>query len=360
MAKSLSYEEKKQTQAKRVKGLSIHWVVYFSVNLLLFYINYTTDYSDPWHIWVVASWGLGLGLHTAIVLISNLLMNSGQHRLAVHASITILVSAYLIFDDWFINNTLEWVGFVTVPLALIWLNHLGIYRMLAPYRDDLMAPDPSAKTTKHPVFEKMVEKELEVLGPKIAARAANSSYTGAMNPQQMAQKIVVNRMVLRNHILIYFTVNFYLIYLNYTQGMEYLWFLWSSISWGVTIILHALSYSSWKQKTLGARLSMKYFLAYPLTFSLYTVFVDGFSNGELNWFYWAVIPIVVLSLIVARVRSRQQIEPSGETKVTVAKSRPARSARVQSQPAAGRFCPNCGQNSRSSHKFCEFCGYKIR
>jgi hypothetical protein len=360
MAKSLSYEEKQQTQAKRVKRLSIHWVVYVSVNLLLFFINYNTDYSDPWHIWVIASWGLGLGIHTTVVLISNLLMNSGQHRLAVHASITVLISAYLIFDDWFINYTLEWVGFVAVPLALIWLNHLGIYRMLAPYRDDLMAPDPSAKATKHPVFEKMVEKELEVLGPKIAARAANSSYTGMMNPQQMARKIVVNRMVLRNHILIYFTVNLYLIYLNYTQGMEYLWFLWPTMSWGVTIILHALSYSSWKQKTLGARLSMKYFLAYPLTFSLYTVFVDGFSNGKLNWFYWAVIPIILVSLTVARVRSRHHIEPLTTHDPSTARSQPSRPRRVQPETPANKFCPNCGQNSRSAHKFCEFCGYEIR
>lgn len=274
------------------------------------------------------AWGVGIILHTAIVIILNLLNNSKQISLAIHASITMITSSYLIWNDWWDDNRLNWILFAIVPLILIWLNHFGLYRILR--KSDL-----SGKSR----FDYLVEKEtnkLRIAGHDIAP--------------ENAKKIVMNRVLLQNHILIYAAVNTFLFVVNLLNDVDYWWFLWPTISWGMNILFHALYYVNLKKKTLGEKITFKYLLAYPLTLGLYLVFVDAFSDSELNWFWWPVGGLIVLSLIIAKLSSWMQMKNNSRAPV------PAK--QIKEDPIR-RFCRNCGAPIKQGFQFCESCGQRI-
>jgi len=48
---------------KDVQGVSIHFVVYIAVNLLLIAINMKSSSQSLWFIWPLLGWGAGLALH---------------------------------------------------------------------------------------------------------------------------------------------------------------------------------------------------------------------------------------------------------------------------------------------------------
>ncbi|MHA1673997.1 MAG: 2TM domain-containing protein [Promethearchaeota archaeon] len=328
---------------KRLTGLKIHWLIFIIVNLILFLINYFTDYSNMWHFYPLMGWAVVVLIHTAVVFIINFLDNAKQASLAIHASITMITASYLVWNDWWDNNRLNWILFAVVPLVLIWLNHYGLYRILR--KSDL-----SGKSR----FDYMVEKELQKLG-----------RAGEQLSQDDVKKVVMNRVLLQNHILIYAAVNLFLFLINLYTGANYLWFLWSTISWGVNILFHAFYYVNLKKRTLGQKITVKYLLAYPFTIGLYLVFVDVFSDGNFNWFWWPVAGLAIVSMIIAKVSSTMQVRKNASPK-SKPRTTSKRSKRVSAKPQGEvreqpvrQFCRNCGAQIKPNHQFCESCGHRL-
>ena len=58
------YRARQQIEA--MKGFYIHAIAYVLVNLILFVVNWQGG-GDWWVQWPVIGWGLGLGLHAALV-----------------------------------------------------------------------------------------------------------------------------------------------------------------------------------------------------------------------------------------------------------------------------------------------------
>ncbi len=339
---------------KRNRALYIHWGCYIITNLVLFIINYAVDYSYPWHLWPLTSWGLAILIHSAVVVITNIFERTLETRLALHGTITIITSAYLIWNDWFEDFRIQWMIFAVIPLTLLWLNHLVVYRLLRPKYHKV-----TGDVIERSIFHKMVDRQVERMAGDIEG-----------DKRKAARKIVVNRIILRNHIIIYAAVNIFLFVVNIDYGLDSPWFLWPTLSWGVTILFHTFSYLRIKKQTMGQRISKKYLLVYPVTIAVYLVIIDVLSNSTFDWFWWAVVPLVVVSIIITQIMAA--VEVRKQKKRTRMGSAAGRQTAPKSQVKAGnvhedrmkqasrRFCPNCGKPVLAHHMFCQGCGYDMR
>jgi ribosomal protein S27AE len=296
------------------------------------------------------SWGVVILIHTGYVFISNFMERALEARLAFHATITLVTSAYLIWNDWFQDHQLEWILFAVVPLVLIWLNHLIVYRLFKPKYHKV-----TGEIVERSIFTKMIDAQVKLMG---------ENFEG--DKREAARKIVINRIILRNHIIIYAAVNIFLFFLNLRQGLDSPWFLWSTLSWGLTILIHSFVYLNYKRHTMEKRMTRKYFLVYPATISLYLVITDVLSDGIFDWFWWAVVPIVMLSLIVAQIMGRRHVKKINlekpETPISRREGNLQQSQNVHVQrvaKASTRFCPSCGKKVLAHHKFCQGCGYDL-
>jgi ribosomal protein S27AE len=261
------------------------------------------------------------------------------------------MSAYFVWNDWFGDKQLEWMLFAIVPLVLIWLNHLILYRLLKPkyhkVTDEVIEPS---------IFTKMIDKQVERIG---------ENFQG--DTRKAARNIVINRIVLRNHIIIYALVNSYLFYLNIRSGIRSPWFLWPALTWGMTILFHTFGYLNYKRKTLGEQLTKKYLLVYPSTLSIYLIITDYLSNKSFDWFWWVIVPIIVLSLIIAQIVSRKKLKntengtpQTEDVKDSSRLGQKSDNVHVQRiQRASKRFCPKCGKPILAHHRFCQSCGYEL-
>ena len=341
------FKNDKQRRNRRL-ALKIHLITYISVNLLLFIINFATGYHYRWHMWPLMSWGIGIALHALVNFVLNVYQNTYDRSLAITSSVTMIISAYLIWNDWFDNHQLEWFLFAIVPLGLIWLNHYVIHKIIKP---------KFGKSDS--IYKKWVFREMENLSPDIN------------DPNRIARKIVISRIIFRNHVIIYLVVNVFLFIVNAVNGLSNSWFLWPAMSWGINILFHAASNSIVKKKAIGEKITGKIFITYPLTICLYLVFVDGFSNGRFNWFWWAVVPIALLSLLISSIRrrtpsnigvrkTRKRLTPNNKT-INKIRIQQHSQPQLPSQTSNRRFCPQCGKPvTGPNHVFCEFCGLNLQ
>ena len=87
--KSLPYPEQ--------QGLKIHWLVYVLVNALLFLINLFTGYYYAWHLFPLASWGVGLAIHTAVLYVTQKYHRLSDRGFYIHFSVVLTLSVYFLF-----------------------------------------------------------------------------------------------------------------------------------------------------------------------------------------------------------------------------------------------------------------------
>ncbi|MHA1776447.1 MAG: hypothetical protein DRO88_03475 [Promethearchaeia archaeon] len=324
--------KKKHARFLRMRWLKIHWFIYLITNIILFVVNYSTSFSYMWFLCPLTAWGAMVLIHTAIVVIINFLSRTHQASLAIHASITMIISSYLIWNDWWDNQRLNWIIFAIVPLVLIWINHLILYQFIK--KSEL-----SGKSRLDGIVEREYNKY------RMEGRAISLPLT---------KKVVMNRLLLQNHIMIYAAVNLFLFFVNYFNDVDYWWFLWPTISWGMNILFHALIYVNIKKRSLGEKMSIKYFIVIPVTLAVYLGFVDVFSDSHFNWFWWPVGGIVILSLIIAKISSNRQIRHQALTQ-TKKSSIPNSAENIPQR----RFCRNCGAPLKPNFQFCEVCGEKL-
>jgi hypothetical protein len=122
--------------------LNLHLIIYISVNILLFVINYFTsdDYLtniySRWHIWALFGWGIGLGLHiTQYLIFKRGVTTYSTIALIYHTVIYVLVSLLLVYIDWISDSTapiLDWFLWPLGGWGAIWIIHIILYIYTKP------------------------------------------------------------------------------------------------------------------------------------------------------------------------------------------------------------------------------------
>ncbi|MHA2001748.1 MAG: 2TM domain-containing protein [Promethearchaeota archaeon] len=399
----LSRPSQSDVREERKRVLTVHWAIFCVINVILFFINYKMGLENKWFLWPLAVWSTIIIIHTVIVIIANFYEDTLETQLAVDGIITIVSSAYFIWNDWYVNRQLEWVGFVVIPLILIWLNHFALYRRLKKKSQKALASPGTTGKINH--FDRKVEKELKLLDKNIVG-----------DPTATAHRIVISKIILRNHIIIYFTVNLFLFFLGYTQGIDFSWFDYSSISWGVAIIFQSFLYLRTSKESMGKKIARKYLLILPASVGLYFLLVSGIFGEDTTWLIWAVLGMVALSLIIMKAKANHKLKleiikekvvlQNQNNQMEASQSQTQTQTQPQSQhqnqnvplqrfldaqdnfqssshyppkpsgtlsnennqnihvqrfeQAINHFCPNCGSIVKENQDFCAICGYNLK
>ncbi|WP_457559737.1 2TM domain-containing protein [Candidatus Harpocratesius sp.] len=107
------YSPKSYANAR--SSLRSHWITFLSVNSFLFLLNLLSGYEYPWHIFPLFSWGIGIGIHTAVVLIRSKYSNRSDREFYIHFAVYLIVNAFILMINllsvsgvWFIWPVLTW------------------------------------------------------------------------------------------------------------------------------------------------------------------------------------------------------------------------------------------------------------
>ncbi len=109
-----SEEELKQIAKEKVlqrTGVKIHLLAFIGVNLGLFILNYmisTVSISQPWFIYPLAGWSIGIVAHGAYYILYSRGVSSRKLGLLLHASIYLIGSPALFVINYFSNFSYWW------------------------------------------------------------------------------------------------------------------------------------------------------------------------------------------------------------------------------------------------------------
>ena len=175
------------------------------------------------------------------------------------------------------------------------------------------------------------------------------------------------------HFAVILTVSVYLFLLNVITGVNYPWFAWPVAAMGIGVGEHFVAYKRIKRIESGQMVARLHTLWYPTVVCFFLIFVDIFSNGHLNWFWWPVVPIMLISFVIIdsitrhrenlRVRYHKHrenlrvstnVDYSQEDRGEVVLER-----RDNSTLSDRKYCPRCGEINSPGHGFCEYCGLKF-
>jgi hypothetical protein len=77
-------------------GLRAHWISFISVNAFLFLLNFLIGYRYPWHLFPLLAWGVGLGIHSAVVFITDNHPRGPKRGFLVHAAVFVVVNLFFL------------------------------------------------------------------------------------------------------------------------------------------------------------------------------------------------------------------------------------------------------------------------
>lgn len=97
-------------------GLRAHWIAFLAVNSFLLLLNLLFGYYYPWHLFPLLSWGIGIGIHSAVYYIRNHIPSPYDRRLYVHFAVFLIVNAFFLAINlltsprylWFIWPMISW------------------------------------------------------------------------------------------------------------------------------------------------------------------------------------------------------------------------------------------------------------
>ncbi|QEE18112.1 2TM domain-containing protein [Promethearchaeum syntrophicum] len=179
------------------------------------------------------------------------------------------------------------------------------------------------------------------------------------------------------HFAVILTVSMFLFLLNVITGMGYPWFAWPVAAMGIGVGEHFVAYMRIKKIELGQPVARLHALWYPAVVCFFLIFVDIFSNGRPNWFWWPCVPIMLVSFVIIdsitrhqeNLRTRYHERRERQNLNINVNSNPAFSQdireevvverRINNTPSDKRYCPRCGEESSSNHEYCEYCGLKF-
>lgn len=181
------------------------------------------------------------------------------------------------------------------------------------------------------------------------------------------------------HFAVILIVSVYLILLNFITGDNYLWFAWPVTAMGIGVGEHFVAYNRIKRIETGQLVPRLHALWYPAVVCFFLVFVDIYSNGYPNWFWWPVVPIMFVSFVIidsitrhrenlsvryherqAKIRANVNINTNTNTDFSQEeRSEVVLERRDNNTPSDRRYCPRCGEQNTPGHAFCEYCGLKF-
>ena len=119
------------------QGLKIHWLVYGLVNALLFLINLFTGYFYPWHLFPLASWGIGIAIHTAVLYVKQKYHRMSDRGFYIHFSVFLTLSGYFLFLNIVTGFYYPWFIWPVSALAMGLGEHYVAYKRISNLENGL-------------------------------------------------------------------------------------------------------------------------------------------------------------------------------------------------------------------------------
>ncbi len=181
------------------------------------------------------------------------------------------------------------------------------------------------------------------------------------------------------HFAVILIVSVYLFLLNVITGVNYPWFAWPVAAMGIGVGEHFVAYKRIKRIETGQTVARLHSLWYPAVVCFFLVFVDIFSNGYPNWFWWPVVPIMFVSFVIidsitrhrenlrfryhqrqAKSQANVNIDPNANAAFSQEdRGEVVFEKRDNSTHSDRRYCPRCGEIYSPGHEYCEYCGLKF-
>jgi 2TM domain len=263
---------RKQAKDRVIKRMLFvgNLITFVLTNLLLFVINYLSNYDNKWYLWSVSGWGAGLLLHGILYGLSfTKISRVATNSLIFHLAVFIIINPYIIFINLFdgssFSTEITWFWYSFFLWSSILLTHFIVYLFLL--------------TQKPP-------------------KAIDIQTLKAQN----------NRQLLSSNIIAFVIMNISLYYINLWTGYETKWHFWVLTGWGIGILIHLVgSMISAKQfKNEKSRIMLIHSCIFLLII-LYLLFINSFDGQTFNaidrsawvWyvvFFWGLAYIVHLFL----------------------------------------------------------------
>ena len=181
------------------------------------------------------------------------------------------------------------------------------------------------------------------------------------------------------HFAVILIVSVYLLLLNLITGGHYLWFAWPVAAMSISVGVHFVAYKRIKSIESSQRVPRLHALWYPAVVCFFLVFVDIYSNGYPNWFWWPVVPIMLVSFVIIdsitrhrenlrvryherqdNIRTNVNINTNTNSDFSQEERREVvLERRDNNTPSDRKYCPRCGEQNTPGHTFCEYCGLKF-
>lgn len=323
-----------------LRGLVIHGFSVFFVNLALFIFYFLASMGYPWFLYPLFSLGLGFGIHASVVY--SLLHSSrpAQRGFLIHCFVEILLILYFFLMDVITGGSLTWFFYIAFPLLVAIGEHYYVIRLITPQREG----DKSR-------FMQKVTKKMKTLSIR--------------KSQQIAMDVMINQIARKIHISAYLIINIFLFCINvFVTGLTtYPWFLWVLFSWGWLLVYH-IRYNTLRCKYLeGKKPHVGYFLMELVAGIVFFVFVEIMSQNPYNWFFWTLSGFIIFTLsmkfLFIPIMYRQKKAPSSRPSISISSATTTSPRYLSLESTKSRFCPSCGAKTNDDYLFCESCGFQF-
>ncbi|WP_371805947.1 2TM domain-containing protein [Candidatus Lokiarchaeum ossiferum] len=113
------------------QGLKIHWIVYLLVNAFLFLVNIFTGYYYPWHLFPLASWGVGISIHTAVLYVLQRYHSISDRGFYIHFSVFLTLSGFFLFLNIITGFGYPWFMWPVSVLGVAIGEHFVAYKRIS-------------------------------------------------------------------------------------------------------------------------------------------------------------------------------------------------------------------------------------
>jgi hypothetical protein len=114
---------------------------------------------------------------------------------------------------------------------------------------------------------------------------------------KIAKKRIIGRALFSAHLWVFFAVNALIYIINYVNSSNYWYAPWVTTGWALLLIPHAFFRIYPKAKFFSIHLMIF------VTLNSYLLFVDYYSTGRLEWFWWPLGCWGILLLCHLTIRS---------------------------------------------------------
>ena len=181
------------------------------------------------------------------------------------------------------------------------------------------------------------------------------------------------------HFAVILIVSTYLFLLNVITDISYPWFAWPVAAMGIGVGEHFVAYKRIKRIESGQQVARLHSLWYPTVVCAFLIFVDIFSDGYPDWFWWPVVPIMFVSFVIidsitrhrenlriryhqrqANIKVDESINASENSAFSQENRREVVIEKGDNRTLSDmRYCPRCGEQNSPGHEYCEYCGLKF-